>query len=424
MRRRRVLELMAGAGAGLAFVPLGVRAEDPPATLPPADLGKPDLNDPRFSPNAYPPRKETIDGAPQPGEHALTADDLNLRVKPTYDSDVQTIMKAGSAVTIEGAVKDGFYPVNFQSALGWADAKYFKRLAPEMPPIKGVGTLLESTPIYEAPDASGKKVADWRAGIPITFFDEVDGGQYKGSKRWYKVLTNPDRYLSTWTVFASPTLGLQAPPSLRKSGPLAWVGQVQSSANVRIGPGPGHDAMKTWPVGRRVIVFAEVQGDLYAGSTKWYQVAAPPEQSLFVHSSFIAKVEDINRVDTPAFTGRWVDVNLAQQVMTAYIGGTPILVAQTASGTKAHATDVGTYGTFWRLVMQRMQGDNQFSDDYYNLDAVPYIQYFHPTGEAIHGCYWHDMFGQQMSHGCVNCSIPIAQWMLAWAPLGTKVVVR
>jgi lipoprotein-anchoring transpeptidase ErfK/SrfK len=27
-----------------------------------------------------------------------------------------------------------------------------------------------------------------------------------------------------------------------------------------------------------------------------------------------------------------------------------------------------------------------------------------------------------MSHGCVNLSIPDAQWLFNWAPLGTKVV--
>ena len=117
---------------------------------------------------------------------------------------------------------------------------------------------------------------------------------------------------------------------------------------------------------------------LYEGSTKWYQVAAPPEQSLFLHSSFVTKEADILRVDKPAYAGRWIDVDLTNQVMTAYYGAQPLLVAQTASGTNKNPTDKGTYPTFWRLASQRMQGDNLFAADYYNLDAVPYISYFHP----------------------------------------------
>jgi lipoprotein-anchoring transpeptidase ErfK/SrfK len=267
-------------------------------------------------------------------------------------------------------------------------------------------------------------VTNWTAGMQVTYFAEVDGTQYKGSKRWYKVLTNPDRFVPTWSVFSTPTPGLQEPSPLPKSGPLAWTGRLQSGANVRIGPGTTHQVVKSWGAGRRVLVSATVTGEAYEGSTKWYQVAAPPEQSLFLHSSFVTKEADIVRVDKPAYAGRWIDVDLTNQVMTAYYGAQPLLVAQTASGTDKNPTDKGTYPTFWRLASQRMQGDNLFAADYYNLDAVPYISYFHPSGEAIHGAYWHDNFGTQLSHGCVNTSLPTAQWVLTWAPLGTQVVVH
>ncbi len=400
---------------------------DPPvAPTEPAKpvVAKPDLSNPKYSPNAYPPLKNILNGPPKPGEFALTADDLNLRANPSSNSNVITVIPGGSQVTIEGKVKDGYFPINFQSGLGWADGKFLQRLGPELPTPIGVGTLTESTPIFEAPDQSGKQITNWTAGMQVTYFAEVDGAQYKGTKRWYKVLTNPDRYVSTWSVFGTPTPGLQEPAPLPKSGPLAWVGRLQGGANVRIGPGTSHQVVKSWGAGRRVLVFNEIAGEAYEGSTKWYQVATPPEQSLFLHSSFVTKEADILRVDKPAYAGRWVDVDLANQVLTAYFGARPLMVAQTASGTNKNPTDKGTYPTFWRLASQRMQGDNLFAADYYNLDAVPYISYFHPSGEAIHGAYWHDNFGTQLSHGCVNASLPTAQWILTWAPLGTQVVVH
>ncbi len=457
MRRRAMLAGIAGTAATMLAQQLGVLAQpvlpgdddgtippppqpppqnDPPATpatpsAPAAPVTpakpvatKPDLSDPKFSPNAYPPLKKILDGPPKSGEFALTADDLNLRINPSANSDVVTVIPGGSQVTVEGKVKDGFFPINFQSGLGWADGQFLQRLAPEMPQPIGVGTLTESTPIYEAPDQSGKQITNWTAGMQVTYFAEVDGTPYKGTKRWYKVLTNPDRYVPTWSIFSTPTPGLQEPPPLPKSGPLAWTGRLQSGANVRIGPGTMHQVAKSWGAGRRVLVTAEITGEAYAGSTKWYQVASPPEQSLFLHSSFVTKEADILRVDKPAYAGRWVDVDLANQVLTAYYGTRPLLVAQTASGTTKNATDKGAYPTFWRLASQRMQGDNLFAADYYNLDAVPYISYFHPSGEAIHGAYWHDNFGTQLSHGCVNTSLPTAQWVLTWAPLGTQVVVH
>lgn len=470
MRRRNILGAMAGAVVALAGITGAVSADpssddDPTAIMPlgppappdtttvagppapvdapvatdtpspvaparPAPIAtrvvssKPDPNDPHYTANAYPPRKEAIDGPPVPGDIALVSDDLNLRENGDYTSKVQVVMPGGSLVTIEKRLKDGFYLVNYQSSLGWADAKYIKRLAPEMPPVVGVGTLLESTPIYEKPDTTGKQVTTWKAGIPLSYYAEVDGGAYKGSKRWYKVMSNPDRYVNTWTVLGTATNGLQDPPPLPKKGALGWVGALAGDANVRSGPGASHDILKSWPAGRRALVYGEVKGEPYNGSTQWYQVAVPPEQSAFVHSSFVKKQADVMPVDKAAYTGRWFDVNLTQQVIVAYLGASAQYMAQTASGTKKNATDTGAYPTFWRLVSQRMQGDNLFSDDYYNLDSVPYIQYFHPSGEAIHGAYWHDNFGTPMSHGCVNTSIVAAQWMLQWAPLGTKVVVH
>ncbi|MDQ2785642.1 MAG: SH3 domain-containing protein [Chloroflexota bacterium] len=385
---------------------------------------KPDLSDPKYSLNLYPPLKKILDGPPKPGEFALTSDDLNLRANPAYNSAVITVIPGGSQVTVEGKVQDGFFPINYHSGLGWADSKFLQRLGPEIPAPIGVGTLLEGTPLFETPDASSKQIANWVPGMQLTYFAEVDGGQYKGTKRWYKVLSLPERYVSTWTVFGTPTPGLQDPAPLPKTGPLGWVGQLQSSANVRLGPSTSQTAVKTWPAGRRVLVYGEVKGDAYAGSTTWYQVASPPEQSLFLHSSFVKKQADILRVDKPAFAGRWFSADLTNQVVTAYSGATPLMIAQVASGKSGHDTDTGTFPTISRLASQRMQGDNLFGADYFNLDAIPYISYFTASGESFHGTYWHDMFGQPQSHGCLNCSLPISQWILTWAPLGTQVVVH
>lgn len=470
MRRRAVLAGIAGTAATMLAQQIGVLAQPlitddqdpttvpppdpPPSDPPPSDPSpsadppaapvapvapaaavapvapakpvatKPDLSDPKYSLNLYPPLKKTLDGPPRSGEFALTADDLNLRANPSYNSNVLTVIPGGSQVTVEGKVKDGFFPINFRSGLGWVDNKFLQRLGPEIPSPIGVGTLLEGTSLFEAPDAGSKQIANWVPGMQLTYFAEVDGGQYKGTKRWYKVLSLPERYVSTWSVFGTPIPGLQDPAPLPKTGPLGWVGQLQSSANVRLGPSTNQTAVKTWPAGRRVLVYAEVNGEAYAGSTKWYQVASPPEQSLFLHSSFVTKQADIMRVDKPAFTGRWFNTDLANQVVTAYSGATPLLIAQVASGRSGHDTDTGTFPTISRLASQRMQADNLFGSDYFNLDAIPYISYFTGSGESFHGTYWHDMFGQPQSHGCLNCSLPVSQWILTWAPLGTQVIVH
>jgi lipoprotein-anchoring transpeptidase ErfK/SrfK len=51
----------------------------------------------------------------------------------------------------------------------------------------------------------------------------------------------------------------------------------------------------------------------------------------------------------------------------------------------------------------------------YNLPGVPWTSFFlSPPGYAFHGTYWHDNFGNQMSHGCVNMRTAEALWLFRW----------
>ncbi|HYO96439.1 MAG TPA: L,D-transpeptidase, partial [Polyangiaceae bacterium] len=49
----------------------------------------------------------------------------------------------------------------------------------------------------------------------------------------------------------------------------------------------------------------------------------------------------------------------------------------------------------------------------FELRDVPWIQYF-AAGYALHGAYWHDVFGVPRSHGCVNLSPIDARVVFLW----------
>lgn len=49
----------------------------------------------------------------------------------------------------------------------------------------------------------------------------------------------------------------------------------------------------------------------------------------------------------------------------------------------------------------------------YELRDVPWIQYF-ASGYALHGAYWHDVFGIPRSHGCINLSPIDAHLLFLW----------
>jgi LysM repeat protein len=123
----------------------------------------------------------------------------------------------------------------------------------------------------------------------------------------------------------------------------------------------------------------------------------------------------------PASSGKWIDVNLSQQKLTAYEGSTSVFTTAVSTGVASHPTVTGTFNIYIKYTSQAMSGGS--GREYYYLPGVPYVMYFYGS-YAIHGTYWHHNFGHPMSHGCVNLPTPAAQFMYGWAPMGTPVKVH
>ena len=90
----------------------------------------------------------------------------------------------------------------------------------------------------------------------------------------------------------------------------------------------------------------------------------------------------------------WIDINLSSQTLCLFHpGGTNCFLVST--GMPWTPTPTGTYHIWIKLSSTTMRGPG------YYLPGVPWTMYFY-RGYGIHGCYWHNNFGHQMSHGCVN----------------------
>jgi LysM repeat protein len=121
---------------------------------------------------------------------------------------------------------------------------------------------------------------------------------------------------------------------------------------------------------------------------------------------------------SPAPTGgRWIDVDLSAQRVTAYEGNTPVRSTLASTGLPATPTPTGQYRIYIKYVATLMTGPG------YYLPNVPYTMYFY-RGYGLHGTYWHSNFGHPMSHGCVNLPTPEAQWLFNWASVGTLVNIH
>ena len=114
---------------------------------------------------------------------------------------------------------------------------------------------------------------------------------------------------------------------------------------------------------------------------------------------------------------RWIDVNLSEQRVYAYEGDIIVNAFIVSTGTARTPTVTGKYKIWIKLKSTTMSGPG------YHLTNVPYTMYFY-KGYGLHGTYWHNNFGTPMSHGCVNLSIPDAQWLYNWAFEGTEVDVH
>lgn len=118
-------------------------------------------------------------------------------------------------------------------------------------------------------------------------------------------------------------------------------------------------------------------------------------------------------------TNKRLYVDLSRQRLYAFEGNTLIYDFPVSTG-KWYATPTGEFRIWTWLRYTRMSGGSKANGTYYNLPNVPYTMYFGNAavpnwrGYGIHGAYWHNNFGQPMSHGCVNMRIEDAGKIFEW----------
>ena len=118
---------------------------------------------------------------------------------------------------------------------------------------------------------------------------------------------------------------------------------------------------------------------------------------------------------------KWIDVDITSQSLVAYEGDFPVFDSLVSTGTDKHPTVTGQFRIWLRFRSQDMDG-YRLGYDYF-LRNVPFVQYFY-YDYSLHGTFWHNNFGNQMSHGCVNLPTPAAEWLYNWAEHGTLVNIH
>jgi len=110
--------------------------------------------------------------------------------------------------------------------------------------------------------------------------------------------------------------------------------------------------------------------------------------------------------------------------LTAYEGDKPVFVTLVSSGAEKkdeeYMTPRGLYWIISKNVTSTM-ANLALDEEAYWIEDVPWTMYFYKSF-ALHGAFWHNVFGNQRSHGCVNLAPADARWLFYWSepqiPLG------
>lgn len=136
---------------------------------------------------------------------------------------------------------------------------------------------------------------------------------------------------------------------------------------------------------------------------------------LLARASVLAVAEPIVRPPEVGPDERWIDVDLSSQTLVAYEGDEPVFATLVSTGRSADGFDTPT-GVF-RIRTKHVSAtmdDPDGGEEAYSIEDVPWTMYFHES-YALHGAFWHNHFGRERSHGCINLSPADARWLFSWA---------
>jgi hypothetical protein len=117
----------------------------------------------------------------------------------------------------------------------------------------------------------------------------------------------------------------------------------------------------------------------------------------------------------------WLDISVLGGTLVAYEGETPVFATLISPGRggvpvpgkdpiETASTPLGTFRVDGKFVTATMVSS---SSDLIVHTEVQYVQNFHGP-HALHAAYWHDVWGDKKSGGCVNLSPIDAKRIFAW----------
>lgn len=132
--------------------------------------------------------------------------------------------------------------------------------------------------------------------------------------------------------------------------------------------------------------------------------------------------EDVAPI-SPNVTDKSIIVDLLHQTVICYEGNTEVRFCRVSTGAKYDmngnvvdnwSTPVGEYHVVNRKYLSiHMAGGSQAAG--YELFGVCWTSIFATPGVAFHSTFWHNNYGEPMSHGCVNMTPEDSRFIYRWS---------
>jgi len=112
-----------------------------------------------------------------------------------------------------------------------------------------------------------------------------------------------------------------------------------------------------------------------------------------------------------------VRIRWEEQILSCYEGNSEVYFCRVSTGKAEGSTQPSAIASpgfpIWRkLHSLHMSGGTNAEG--WDLPGIGWTSLFHGDGIAIHSTYWHNNFGEPMSHGCVNAAPDDAKWIFRW----------
>ncbi len=273
----------------------------------------------------------------------------------------------------------------------------------------------EKLDVYDQPSLTANKIKlIWRDAI-FSITTATIGDNEPGYNRvWYQI--GEEGYVHSGSVQPVRTVVNQPVSSIPATGALAEV--TVPFTDARRSPGIYEEVVYRFYYDT-VYWVTEITQDAEGGV--WYGILddkwKTTHYALASHLRIIPEEE--LRPISPGIplNQKRIEVHTPEQVVIAYEQDKPVFMSKAATGAAFrdgnHFTPSGRHITFCKRPCRHMAAGDLASNGY-DLPGVPWICYITENGVAFHGTYWHNDFGKQRSHGCINLPPRAARWIYLW----------